>query len=133
MNKVSKAATRSKPVKKAAAVKSVKKRSKVSVAVKPVKKAVTRASASGLTDEEKRKLAASAVPLAEVEVLAAKAVKMIKAKRSASPEEKAKRLAEVEETLEFARNRGALSKCGAWGLKYPFGIMKIIDWEAVLR
>jgi len=131
MNKATKVGTRSKPVKKASAsvvsaVKSVKKRSKVSAAVKPVKKV---SAAVSDTSEPKR----TVVPLAEVEVLAAKAVKMIKAKRSASPEEKAKRLAEVEETLEFARNRGALSKCGAWGLKYPFGIMKILDWEAVLR
>jgi hypothetical protein len=124
MNKVAK-----KPVKKAVkAAKPVKKRSKVSAAVKPVKK-VSAAKSVGDDDGWKPEV----VPLAEVEVLAAKAVKMIKAKRSASPEEKAKRLRHVEETLEFARNRGALSKCGAWGLKHPFGICKILDWEAVLR
>jgi len=160
MNKVAKVGARSKPVKKAssAAAKPVKKRSKVSAAaVKPVKKSVkkvkplkyptkaeierSRIAMAKIADEFEAEQAALglsepkpvAVPLAEVEVLAAKAVKMIKAKRSASPEEKAKRLRHVAEALEFARNRGALSKCGAWGLKYPFGIMKILDWEAVSR
>jgi len=160
MNKAAKVGTRSKPVKKSAAVKkSVKKRSKSlsAAAVKPVKKAVkkvkplkyptdaeierSRIAMAKIADEFEAKQAAlglpepkpEIVPLAEVEVLAAKAVKMIKAKRSASPEEKAKRLRQVAETLERARGWGGLSKCGAWGLKYPFGIMKILDWEAVLR
>jgi hypothetical protein len=176
MNKVAKAGTRSKPVKKAAsvksasAVKSVKKRSKVSSAVKPVKKwskvsAVvkpvkkaakkvkplkyptdaeierSRIAIAKIADEFEAKQAAlglpepkpEIVPLAEVEVLAAKAVKMIKANRTVSPEKKARRLASVAETLERARGWGGLSKSGAWGLKHPFGIMKVLDWEAVLR
>jgi len=119
MNKTAKVGTRSKtavkPVKKA-----VKKRSAVSAAAR---KAVRGAS------EPMPEI----VPLAEVEVLAAKAVKMIKAKRSVSPEEKAERLALVEEALGWARGWGGLSKGGAWDLKHPFGIMKIIDMEAVLR
>jgi hypothetical protein len=119
MNKATKAGTRSKPVKKASAVKPVKKRSKVSAVRLPV------ADENGWTPE--------IVPLAEVEVLAAAAVKMIKAKRSASPEKKAVKLALVEESLELARGWGGLSKCGAWGLKHPFGVGKIIDMEAVLR
>jgi hypothetical protein len=137
MNKAAKkAVTRSKPVKKAAkataaSVKSVKKRSK-SLSAAPLKPSVKRVSPEELTDEEW--IALNKVPLAEVEVLAAKAVKMIKAKRSASAEEKAKRLRHVERKLEFARNRGGLSRCGAWGLKHPFGLeFTYIDWEAVLR
>jgi hypothetical protein len=160
MNKVSKAGTRSKPVKKAASVKSasavkpVKKRSKVSAAGKPAKKLKplkyptdaeierSRIAIAKIADEFEAEQAAlglpepkpKVVPLAEVEVLAAKAVKMIKAKRSASPEEKAKRLRQVAETLERARGWGGLSKCGAWGLKHPFGLeFTYIDWEAVLR
>jgi hypothetical protein len=159
MNKVSKVGTRSKPVKKAAsAVKSVKKRSKVSAAVKPVKKAVkklkplkyptdaeierSRIAIAKIADEFEAEQAAlglpepkpEIVPLAEVEVLAAKAVKMIKAKRSASPEKKARKLAEVAETLEKARRNGGVPKGGVFDLKYPFGLeFTYIDWEAVLR
>jgi len=74
------------------------------------------------------------VPLAEVEVLAAKAVKMIKAKRSLSPEEKAWKLADVADSLEKARVWGGLSGNGAWGLKYPFGLgVTIYDWRAVMK
>jgi len=160
MNKAAKAGTRSKPVKKSAAVKkSVKKRSKsLSAAVlKPVKKTVkklkplkyptdaeierSRIAIAKIADEFEAEQAAlglpepmpEIVPLAEVEVLAAKAVKMIKAKRSVSPEKKARRLAEVEETLEKARHNGGVPKGGVFDLKYPFGFIKVLDWEAVLR
>jgi hypothetical protein len=121
MNKVAKVGARSKSAKKVS-----------SVASKPVKKSVkVSASAESLSDEEKRML--EVVSLAEIEVLAAKAVKMIKAKRSASPEEKARKLAFMAEKLERARRMGGMSKGGAWDFKHPFGIMKIIDWEAVSR
>jgi len=74
------------------------------------------------------------VPLAEVEVLAAKAVKMIKAKKSLSPEKKAWHLADVANTLERARSKGGLSKGGVWDLKYPFGLgITIYDMKAVMR
>jgi hypothetical protein len=128
-----------------AAKKSVKKRSTVASAVKPVKKRSKSLSAAVLKPAKKsiKKVFAAVadddgwrpeiVPLAEVEVLAVKAVKMIKANRSVSPEKKARRLASVAETLERARGWGGLSKSGAWGLKHPFGIMKVLDWEAVLR
>jgi len=136
MNKAAKA-TKKVGARSKAAVKPVKKRSTVSLAAaKPVKKAVKRVPLGEmpLSAEEKRKLKAAAVPLAEVEVLAAKAVKMIKAKRSVSPEKKARRLASVAATLERARGWGGLSKSGAWGLKHPFGLeFTYIDWEAVLR
>jgi len=151
-SKVSAAAV--KPVKKsvkkrsksaASAVKPVKKQSKS--AVKPLKYPTkaeierSRIAIAKIADEYEAEQAAlglsepkpDIVPLAEVEVLAAKAVKMIKAKRSVSPEKKARKLASVAETLERARGWGGLSKCGAWGLKHPFGIMKVLDWEAVLR
>jgi len=139
------------------AVKPVKKAVK-KAAVKPVKKTVKKRSAAlsaaavkklseteflALRAElERRPLSElndaewqvhNTVTLAEVEVLAAKAVKMIKAKRTASAAEKARKIALVEESLGRARRWGALSKCGAWGLKHPFGIMKIIDMKAVLR
>jgi len=93
------AKTAAKPAKKrpTTATKPVKKRP---AAAKPVKKA---------SDEFKP----TAVPLAEVEVLAAKAVKMIKASTELSAMRKKKRLASVAETLEHARRMGALSKCGA--------------------
>jgi hypothetical protein len=137
MNKATKACTRSKPVKKASAalasaVKPVKKRSKVSAAVKTVKTRVKRPAVRlPVADENGWK--PEIVPLAEVEVLAAAAVKMIKAKRSASPEEKARKLDMVADKLEKAKGWGGLSKSGAWVLKHPFGICQIIDLEAVLR
>jgi len=58
------------------------------------------------------------VPLAEVEVLAAKAEKMIKAAKKLSAAQKTKRLAEVAITLEQAKGWGGLSKSGAWGLAH---------------
>jgi hypothetical protein len=58
---------------------------------------------------------------------------MIKAKRSASPEKKAQKLALVSEILDKARRNGGVLKGGVFDLKYPFGFIKIIDWEAVLR
>jgi len=111
----------------------VKPAKKVSKAATAVKKAVKKRPAAVKTvadaDEPKRVI----VPLAEVEALAAKAVKMIKAKRSASPEKKARRLEIVANVLERARRDGGVPKGGVFDLKYPFGIIKIIDWEAVLR
>jgi hypothetical protein len=115
-----------------ATVKPAKTVSKAATATKPVKKTVKKRTAAKTakdTDEPKP----TVVPLAEVEVLAAKAVKMIKAKRSVSAAKKARKLELVAETLEHARSMRGLSKCGAWGLKYPFGIMKVLDWKAVLR
>jgi len=56
------------------------------------------------------------VPLAEVEVLAAKAVKKIKATKKLSATQKARRLEMVARTLSNARGWGGLSKCGALGL-----------------
>jgi hypothetical protein len=139
MNKTAKVGTRSKPVKKASsalssAVKPAKKRSKMLLpASKPVKKRVKAlSSAKAVVDDDGWK--PEVVPLAEVEVLAAKAVRMIKAKRSVSAAVKARKLALVEEKLERARGWGGLSKSGAWGLKHPFGLdFTYIDWEAVLR
>jgi hypothetical protein len=119
------AKTAVKPAKKVSAATAVKK----AAAVKPVKKAVKQ---KPLTKSEKDWLKRNRVPLAEVEVLAAAAVKMIKAKRSASPEEKARKLDMVADKLEKAKGWGGLSKSGAWVLKHPFGICQIIDLEAVL-
>jgi hypothetical protein len=120
----------------------VKPDKKVSTAVKPAKKAVKKRTAakaalerkhiSELTDAEW--LVRNTVPLAEVEVLAAKAVKMIKAKRTVSAEKKNNALARVARTLEHAKSMGGLSKGGAFDLKHPFGIGLIVhDWKAVLR
>jgi len=137
MNKTAKTYARPKPVKKSAkTAAAVKTRSKsAAVSLKPLKKTVKKSvkkTAKTVNDSSEPKR--TIVPLAEVEVLAAKAVKMIKAKRSASPEKKAIKLANVAETLEQARRMKGLSKCGAWGLKHPFGLDVIyIDWEAVLR
>jgi len=112
------------------AVKPAKKASKAATAVKKaVKKRPAAVKTAADADEPKRVI----VPLAEVEALAAKAVKMIKAKRSASPEKKAVKLAEVEEILERARRDGGVPKGGVFDLKYPFGLDFIyIDWKAVL-
>jgi len=126
MNKTAKVGTRSKT-----AVKPVKKVSKAATAVK---KAVKKRPAVRMPVPDENGWAPEVVPLAEVEVLAAKAVKMIKANRTASPEKKAVKLALVMETLEHARSMGGLSKGGAWDLKHPFGLkFTYIDWEAVLR
>ena len=125
MNKTAKVGTRSKT-----AVKPVKKVSKAATAVK---KAVKKRPAVRMPVPDENGWAPEVVPLAEVEVLAAKAVKMIKAKRSASPEKKAVKLAEVEEILERARRDGGVPKGGVFDLKYPFGLDFIyIDWKAVL-
>jgi len=87
-----------------------------------------------LTKGELEWLKLNRVPLDEVEVLAAKAVKMIKAKRTLSADKKAEKLARVAATLERARGRGGLSKGGAWDLEHPFGLGLIVhDWEAVLK
>ena len=117
MNKASKTGTRSKPVKKTAkaAAKPAKKRSKPLSAV------------AGLPALKPKK-----VPLAEVEVLAAAALKRIKASRKLPPDEKAWRLADVAETLEKARGWGALSKDGAWWLKRAHVPTEPYDIEAVL-
>ncbi|GBU21510.1 hypothetical protein R80B4_01403 [Fibrobacteres bacterium R8-0-B4] len=125
-----------KPVKKSAAVSAaVKPRSAkvsaVAVASKPVKKRSASAAKFAATTTEPKY---APVPLAEVEVLAAKAEKMIKAKRSLPAAEKAERLARLARTLENARVWGGLSASGAWVLAHPFGLGIVVhDWKAVLR
>jgi len=117
MNKASKVGTRSKPVKKTAA-KPAKKRTKPLRAVRlPV------ADENGWKPE--------VVLLAEVEVLAATALKRIKASRKLPPDEKAWRLADVAETLEMARGWGALSKDGALWLKHAHRPPQPVDMEAI--
>jgi len=122
------------PVKKA----SVKKRLKY-----PTKAEIERSriALAKIADEFEAKQAAlgivepepEAVPLAEVEVLAAKAVKLIKAKKSLSPERKAGKLARVAETLEWARGWGGLSKHGAWWLANVHDLNGTFDKRAVMR
>jgi hypothetical protein len=122
MNKASKAGTQSKPVKKTAkaAAKPAKKRSKpLSAAAKAVR---------GLP-----KLKIDFVPLAEVEVVAAAAIKKIKASRKLSPDEKAFRLADVADSLEKARTRwGGLSHAGVYMIRNAHEPSGWCDLEAVL-
>jgi len=99
MNKAPKTGARSKPVKKTGKTAAVKKRSKTLAAGKP------------LSDAERLKL--SFVSVAEVEVLAARAVRLIKASRKLSADEKAERLEDVAGMLERAIGRGGISKAGA--------------------
>jgi len=73
------------------------------------------------------------VPLAEVEALAAKAVKLIKAKRSLSAERKAGKLKRVAETLESARRQGGLPKHCAWWLANVHDLNGTFDKRAVMR
>ncbi|GBU21512.1 hypothetical protein R80B4_01405 [Fibrobacteres bacterium R8-0-B4] len=93
---VKKSVGRSKPVKKA---------SKPSAVKKPV----------GLLPEEIR---LRGVPLAEIEVLAAAAVRRIKASRKLSASKKVRRLECVTQSLEHARKSGALSYSGADSLRH---------------
>jgi len=133
MNKTAKVAARTKPVKKASAMAAKHAKKAAALSSKPMKKRPKALSAAKAVRDGADEWKPVAVPLAEVEVLAAKAVKMIKAKRSASAAEKAKRLEQVAEVLEFARRRGAVSKCGAWGLLHPFGLGIIVhDWPEVM-
>jgi hypothetical protein len=116
-----------------AAKKSVKKRSTVASAVKPVKKRSKSLSATVLKPAKKsvkRKL--DFVPVAEVEVLAARAVRLIKASRKLSADEKADSLARVARTLGNARGWGGLSKAGAWMLAHRHEPVEPYDIEAVL-
>jgi len=119
MNKAPKTGARSKLVKKTGKTAAVKKRSKTLVAGKP------------LSDAERLKLKLDAVPLAEVEVLAARAVRLIKASKKLSADEKAEKLARVARTLGNARNWGALSKCGASMLKRAHLPPQPFDLEAL--
>ncbi len=133
------------------AVKPVKKRSKVStLSSKPVKKRSAAVKALSVKAVKKRSVSSAkvskavkpasdelkptVVPLAEVTLLAAKAVKMIVAKKSLPAAKKARKLVSVAETLERASGWGGLSACGAWGLANPFGLNIVVnDWKAVLR
>jgi hypothetical protein len=105
---VSKAATATKPVKK-----TVKKRTAALPA--PLKKAVARAAAAGrpFTRAEVELLKRGFVPLDEVEALAARAVRLIKASKKLSAADKAWNLNDVADTLEKARGWGGISKAGA--------------------
>ncbi|MDR2591255.1 MAG: hypothetical protein LBC59_00410 [Chitinispirillales bacterium] len=123
MNKASKVGARSKPTKKLSkplpAAKPAKKRSKPLSAAKTV---------GGLS---KRKI--DFVPLAEVEVAAAAALKKIKATKKLSPEEKELRLANVAESLEKARTRwGGLSHAGMYLIRNAHVPSGWCDLEAVL-
>jgi len=134
MNKASKAGTRSKPVKKAAkaAAKPAKKRSKPlsAAAWKPSGKLIKQP-ASVIARLPKPKI--DFVPLAEVEVVAAAAIKKIKASRKLSPDEKAFRLAGVADSLEKARTRwGGLSHAGVSMIRYAHEPSGRCDLEAVL-
>jgi len=106
---------------------SVKKRS--ASAAKPVKKRSTALSAA------KTKVVnglPKVVPLAEVEVLAAAALKKIKASRSMPPNTKALRLARAAELLEKARTRwNGLSKAGVSWLKHAHEPPMPYDEEAI--
>jgi hypothetical protein len=147
MNKAStKAAARSKPAKKrskplsAAAVGGLT--AKKSAKALPAKKRSKPLSAAGKTERFIKQPASviaglpkprpQKVPLAEVEVLAAVALKKIKAARKLPADEKAWRLAEVADTLERARGWGGLSKDGAWWLKNAHVPTEPYDIEAVL-
>jgi hypothetical protein len=109
MNKVAKVGTRSK------------------AAVKPVKTAAKK-TVKGVSEPKP-----DVVPLAEVEVLAAKTEKMIKATRKLSATEKAERLERLAERLARARGWGGLSKSGAWMLAHMHEPVEPYDIRAVLR
>jgi len=128
MNKASKSGMRSKPVKKTAkaTAKPAKKRS--AAAWKPSGKLIKQPASviARLPKPRPQK-----VPLAEVEVLAATALKRIKASRKLPPDEKAWRLADVADTLERARGWNGLSKCGASWLKHAHEPPQPYDIEAI--
>jgi methylphosphotriester-DNA--protein-cysteine methyltransferase len=73
------------------------------------------------------------VPLAEVEVIAAAAIKKIKATKKLTPEQKAARLACLEESLDWARNRfDGMSRAGVSIMKHAHEPPGWCDLEAVL-
>ena len=138
------------------AVKPAKKAVKKRSAVKPVKKTVKKRTAalsaaavkklseteflalraalerrplSELTDAEWQ--VRNTVTLAEVEVLAARALRLIKASKKLSADRKAWALADVADTLERARVRGGISKCGALWLKHAHEPPQPIDMETL--
>jgi len=145
MNKTSKAATRSKPVKtrsKPLAAATVGGLTAKKTA-KPAKKRSKSLGSSGKPERFIRQSAAviaslpkprpQKVPLAEVEVVAAAAIKKIKASRKLSPELKALRLAGVEESLERARTRfDGLSRAGVSMMRHAHEPPGWYDLEAVL-
>jgi len=126
--KASKVGTRAKPVKKTAA-KPAKKRSMSLSAGKRERFIKQPAEVIARLP----KLRPQKVPLAEVEVVAAAAIKKIKASRKLSPEIKALRLADVEESLEWARTRwNGLSRAGVSMMKHAHEPPGWYDLEAVL-
>jgi len=140
--KASKVGTRAKPAKKTAA-KPAKKRTMTVAAVKPAKKRVKSLSAAGKRERFIKQSAEviarlpkprpQKVPLAEVEIVAATAIKKIKASKKLSPELKALRLAGVEESLDWARNRwNGLSRAGVSMMKHAHEPPGWYDLEAVL-
>jgi hypothetical protein len=132
-----------KPAKKASAVKPVKKTVKkrtAALSAASVKKlseteflalraALERRPLSELTDAEWR--VRNTVTLAEVEVLAARALRLIKASKKLSADRKAWALADVADTLEKARGRGGISKCGASMLKHAHLPPQPLDMETL--
>ena len=122
MNKTSKAATRSKPA---------KKRSKPLPSSEKPDNRFIRQSAEVIA--RLPKLRPQKVPLAEVEVIAAAAIKKIKATKKLTPEQKAARLAGVEESLDWARNRfDGLSRAGVSMIRHAHEPPGWCDLEAVL-
>jgi len=138
------------------AVKPAKKAVKKAAAVKPMKKTVKKRTAalsaaaikklseteflalraelelrpiSELTEAEWR--VRNTVTIAEVEVLAARALRLIKASKKLSADRKAWALAHVADTLERARGRGGISKCGASMLKHAHEPPQPLDMETL--
>jgi len=122
--KSEKVGMRSKPVKKTSAA-----------AAKPVKKLGKALPSSAATAKMVNGLPVwkpTVIPLAEVEVLAAAALKKIKASRSMPPNTKALRLARAAELLEKARTRwNGLSKAGVSWLKHAHEPPMPYDEEAI--
>ena len=100
------------------AVKPVKKAVKKAAGVKkPVKKRSAAAKTVTATSDKPRRSVRTVVPVADIEVMAAEAVKNIKASKRLSATYKAKRLKDVARTLEEAKERGGLVKCCVAWLK----------------
>jgi len=125
--KASKVGTRAKPVKKTAA-KPAKKRSKSLSAGK--RERFIKQPAEVIARLPKPR--PQKVSLAEVEIVAAAAIKKIKASRKLSPDEKAFRLADVADSLERARGWGGLSRAGVSIMKHAHEPSGWCDLEAVL-
>ncbi|GBU22381.1 hypothetical protein R80B4_02289 [Fibrobacteres bacterium R8-0-B4] len=138
MNKTKAAmsAVRTKAKTKPTEAKPAKKRSKTLAAAlssKPVKKRSAAAKTRAVAVRTPSDIKPTVVPLAEIEVLAAKAEKTIKAARNLSAADKAWRLEDVARSLKNARGWGGLSKCGASGLAHIHEPVRPYDMRAVMR